>query len=108
MDDKDQKRTPLSEEKREELVEDAKKHVRASKEVYEALSMKKNDLRTIRKVLASYDVVVKRVSRLEALVNTSRLSKTAVYKMNETLQEAGYWTIVSDEWVHVYFEWRSP
>ena len=63
--------------------------------------MEKDELKTIRKVLAPYDVEVKRRSKLEALVKTSRAN---AYEVSRTLQKAGYWTIVSSEWVHVYLE----
>ena len=63
--------------------------------------MEKDELETIREVLASYDVEVERTDEIQALVDTSR---TDEHEINEVLQEAGYWTVMSDEWVHVYFE----
>ena len=66
--------------------------------------MEKDELKAIREVLAAYDVEVKRTDKMQALVDTSRADE---HEINEVLQEAGYWTVVSDEWVHIYFEGRT-
>ena len=63
--------------------------------------MEKDELKTIREVLASYDVEVERADEMQALVDTSHADE---HEINEVLQEAGYWTVMSDEWVHIYFE----
>ena len=65
------------------------------------MQMEKDELKTIREVLASYDVEVERTDEMQALVDTSHADE---HEINEVLQEAGYWTIASDQWVHVYFE----